>query len=68
MSHVIVVTICPPAVVHGAEFAHPFTRKPKTLSAHNTYGRLQRTERRDNAKPGDVAKIMCPLCDGPEAA
>ena len=49
-------TICPPGIAHGAEFQRP--RFKRSTSALNNYGRLMRTKRPGNVRPGDVAGVM----------
>ena len=59
------VQVLPPGAARGAESSTP---KSKAGTQRNNYGRLQRTERRGNAQPGDVLTKMAHLLFPEEAA
>lgn len=53
--HTPTYVVLPPGIARGAEFARPHSHARNT---RNHYGSLQRTQRGDNARPGDVATAM----------
>lgn len=57
--------ICPPGAARGAEAQRPCIKSKSAAQRHN-YGRLWRTQRRDNARPGDVLgameRVLGPQC------
>lgn len=55
MEHMPRITFLPPGNARGSK---PDMPRSKARGAMNNYGRLYRTQRPDNARPGDVFTLM----------